>query len=111
MSKVGGWVLEGNVRPFIDILASLVNYDLDEGEWDYIRYGLDDTDSDAEPPAWMRLRLAGSEAIDFRIAREGGTSIVMVELSVPSALIDRVQLILDLLSSYYLTTAKRSVET
>ena len=109
MREISGWILEDNVRPFVDILASLASYNLDEGELDYIRHGLDETDSDAEPATWLEYRLAGKEAIEFRIARESGTSVVMAELVVPNLLSDRVQLILDLLSTYHLGVAKRDI--
>ena len=53
MEQIENWIWDTNLRPLIEVLAWLADYQLFEGEWDLIRAGVHDTDSDARPARWF----------------------------------------------------------
>jgi hypothetical protein len=64
---VEGWIFAENLRPFVEVLASLAGYALYDEQYDWVAIedGLKDTDADEEK--WYTYPLAGVRPLTLRI--------------------------------------------
>jgi len=102
MKKIANWIWSDNLRPFVDVLAWLCEYDLADGEWDTISHGVNESDSDATPERWYEYEFHGSGVVRFRMARDSGTNVLNVHLDVADSLGEKIGLALDLMNQYRL---------
>ncbi len=100
---IAGWIWLANLRPFVDILAGIVDYDLADGEWNAIYFGVKESDSDAIPPQWYEYEFQGSKPVKFKIGHDKGTQVVQVCLKAPAAVVGKIAFALDLMSQYTLS--------
>ena len=100
MEEIGNWIWETNLRPLVEVLAWLADYELFEGEWDLIRNGVCDTDSDAHPPRWFDHEFLGRGRVAFSLAKNGGSSVISVRLSAEEPLRTKLEFTLDLMNQY-----------
>jgi hypothetical protein len=80
MTELKDWILKENLRPWLQILSSVVGYAFDDLDWDAVTAGIANTD--AEGSRWYEHPL-GSEAVSVRLAKEPGTALIMVTASFP----------------------------
>ena|SRR6266481_4947306 len=102
MAKVGNWIWLQNLQPFVEVLAWLSGYELSDGEWDAIRFGVEESDSDANPPRWYNYVYHGAHKVTFDIGHDKGTNVVQVRLDLPDAIAAKVEIALDLMNQYTL---------
>ena len=74
-----GWVYENELIHFTEILAHFADYTLDSGDVDAIRYGVVQTDQEANH--WFEYSLQGSHAVQFRLAKDPGTAVIHFEIT------------------------------
>ena len=98
-----GWIWISNLKPFLEILADFVSYELDEDDLKAVQFGIASSDGDATPERWFEYPLIGLKRLDLRLARDQGTDILRLEIFGPESLCERVSLVLDLLSRYRIT--------
>lgn len=76
----GGWVLEENLRVFLESVAGWANYLFDESDWDAIAAQLDKREPDGSKSAEYEF---GSE-LSLRFTAEGsGDGVVGFEIEAP----------------------------
>jgi len=71
------WIFEENLRPWLEIVASIVGYAFEAEDWDAVHFGLANTDS--EEGRWYRYPF-GTTAVCAALARDPGTAVVACEL-------------------------------
>jgi hypothetical protein len=92
------WVLEDNLRPWLEIVSGIVGYAFDDWDWDAVQAGVVDTDSEHGP--WYEYPL-GARPTTIRLAREPGTAIVAVSLeSIAEPQRDLIELAISISQSY-----------
>ncbi|MFY1616951.1 hypothetical protein [Micromonospora sp. WMMD736] len=96
------WVLAANVRPLIESLAALVDYEADAWDWDAIEAGLRGTDAD-DPHGWYDYPLIGTVAtLRVELANDPGSIITTVQVHhAPDDLLTaRIETVLSMLARY-----------
>jgi hypothetical protein len=79
---LGGWVLEQNLRPFLETIAALAGYDLDEDDWTAINHSLFKARAaDDRTAARVDYPLSGDQPMTVKLEHEPGTSVVSYELT------------------------------
>lgn len=79
-----GWVLEGNVRPFLEMVSHVVDYDFDDSDWSAISLALPATD-DERPDGWYSYPLAGRRhEVEVGLAQDVQSFVVMVRVHGPA---------------------------
>jgi hypothetical protein len=76
---ISAWIWEGNLRPFLEMVALLVKCPFDADNWTAIQYGVRDTDNDADKR--YTYPLLGEPELLVEVAAEPGASTIMVYLS------------------------------
>jgi hypothetical protein len=76
---VGGWILPGNVRPFMFWTAYYVGYSLDETDWESIKTALPATNTESAT-GWYDYPLIGSPGLQVWLARTPDDSSVSVRV-------------------------------
>ena len=89
--------------PVLDLLASLVEYELDADDTNAITVGVRDTDCDAD--RWFDYEFAGREKLTVWIADDTGTNVRMLRVESPSDCSDKVSTIIDVAQRYRLSVA------
>jgi len=54
---IKAWILEENLKPFLEIMASLVDYTFNEDDWNAIQWGIRETAVEAN--RWYDYELGG----------------------------------------------------
>ncbi|WP_431883442.1 hypothetical protein [Micromonospora gifhornensis] len=96
------WVLTANVRPLVESLAALVDYEADGWDWDAIETGLSGTDADA-PHGWYDYPLVGTiTTLRLELANDPGSLITTVQVHhAPDELLKaRIETIMSMLARY-----------
>lgn len=99
-TAIATWIWLKNVPAFIDVIARLVRYDIDETDREAIRLGLESSDSDAAPPRWYVFELHGRDLAKLKIGQDQGTNVVNIRLQLPDELAGRATTALELMSEY-----------
>jgi hypothetical protein len=102
MATVANWIWRGNLRPFVDVLAWLSCYELSDGEWEALYLGVEESDSDANPPRWYNCEFAGKHNVKVQIGHDRGTSVIQIRLQLPDVIAEKVSVALDLMNQYLL---------
>jgi len=69
-----GWIMEENLKPFLEVVAFLAECELDEDDWIAIEYGIRDTN--IERDIWFTYPDFGSREFTVRAADDPGSGIV-----------------------------------
>jgi hypothetical protein len=96
--RVGVWVFEDNLRPFLKALGWVVGYSLDPGDWEAIAAGVRETDAEAE--RWYDYEFAGKSRTAFSLARDPESCVVQVRVTVPVELEPQVRLAADIFARF-----------
>lgn len=80
--RVEGWIFEGNLPAFVELLASFLGYAWDDGDQAAVDHGMTDTDAEADrwfvypvvPPAHE-----GPSAV-LAVAHDAGSSVVFARI-------------------------------
>jgi hypothetical protein len=79
---LGGWVFEQNLRPFLETIAALAGYDLDEDDLTAINYSLFKVSlADDQTATRVDYPLSGDRPMTVKLEHELGTSVVSYELT------------------------------
>ncbi|MEV5524000.1 hypothetical protein [Streptomyces pseudogriseolus] len=71
--QIAGWIMERNLRAFLELLSRYVGYAFDDTDWD-----TDDEKSDG----WYSYPLAGTHAtLDVSLARSVGSEVMSVSVT------------------------------
>ncbi|MFI5849072.1 hypothetical protein ACIA8B_24350 [Micromonospora chalcea] len=95
-------ILAANVRPLIESLAALVDYEADGWDWDAIEAGLRGTDAD-DPHGWYDYPLIGTAAtLRLELANDPGSVITTVQIHhAPDELLTaRIETVMSMLARY-----------
>ena len=100
MSKqIAGWIMDRNLRAFLELLSRYVDYAFDDADWDTIETGVRDTD-DEKSDGWYSYPLVGTGAtLEVSLARSVGSEVTSV--SVTGAETPELQLRTDTLLSAF----------
>ncbi|HEU5027437.1 MAG TPA: hypothetical protein VFV01_21135 [Spirillospora sp.] len=79
-SSAAGWVLSSNVRPLMEMISEVVEYDFDDSDWLAISTALPDTD-DEQADCWYAYPLVGVRQAQVRLSRAVGGDEVSVEVT------------------------------
>jgi hypothetical protein len=79
-SSAGGWIWSSNVRPLMEMISKVVEYDFDDSDWLAVSTGLPDTD-DEQADGWFAYPLVGVRQVEVRLAHAVGGNEVSVEVS------------------------------
>ncbi|MEV6373812.1 hypothetical protein [Micromonospora musae] len=94
-----GWIWRANLLPFVETIADLVRYRLDDSE---LTAGVESSDADND--LWYTFVLDGQPRVEMHFAGTGDQVLVDVELGGTDESFEiRAALLLDLCSSYRLT--------
>ncbi len=102
MVTIGNWIWLQNLEALVDVLAWLSCYELAEGEWDAIRFGVDESDADAVPSRWYTHELHGEHEVKFDVGHDKGTNVLQVKVDAPDAIAAKVEVVLALMQQYTL---------
>jgi hypothetical protein len=92
------WIYEDNLRAWLELVAGIVGYKFDELDWDAVRAGVADTDSEAERCYEYPLGKSGTRV---ELAAEPGTSVIAVRtIGATSAIQARFELVTSIAQSY-----------
>ena len=82
MSKqIAGWLMDRNLRAFLELLSHYVDYAFDDTDWDTIETGVWDTD-DEKSDGWYSYPLAGTSAtLEVGLARSVGSEVMSVSVT------------------------------
>jgi len=95
------WILEDNLKPFVETLSGFVGYRFDDRDWDAIRFNLKDTDVEAE--RWYDYELAGERTAKLRLARDPGSIVLFVRVQADEDLERRAAVATEIMGSYWLS--------
>jgi hypothetical protein len=93
-----GWIIDQNLKPFLEILSAFVQYDFDNSDWDAVSLGIQETDS--ERGVWLDYPLSGDTTIKLRLARDVGTSVIFVRVETGADMWPKVATAIEILQSY-----------
>jgi hypothetical protein len=100
---IDGWIYEKNVRPFFEAAVYVVAYRFDNADWDAVAHGLSTTDGEAD--RWFDYPLEGDKTVIVGVARDPGSSVVLVRASGHDATLQAPDPIVMLMQSYVLSNA------
>lgn len=82
MSKqIAGWIMDRNLRAFLELLSRYVDYAFDDTDWDTIETGVRDTD-DEKSDGWYSYPLVGTSAtLEVGLARSVGSEVMSVSVT------------------------------
>ncbi|MER5348007.1 hypothetical protein ABT030_48720 [Streptomyces mirabilis] len=102
MSKpIAGWIMDRNLRAFLELLSHYADYTFTETDWDTIELGVWDTD-DEKPDSWYSYPLVGTSAtLEVSLAQSVGSEVMSV--SVTGAETPELQLRTDTLLAAFAT--------
>jgi hypothetical protein len=84
---LGTWVLDQNLRPFLQTAAALAGYELEEDDWTAIEYGLFKIKiADDQHTRRVDYPLSGKRPLTVKLEKELGTSVVSIELTSDASL-------------------------
>ncbi|MGN9808867.1 hypothetical protein ACTMSW_05845 [Micromonospora sp. BQ11] len=100
-ASTDSWVFTANVRPLVESLAVLVDYEADDWDWDAIEAGLSGTDAE-DPQGWYDYPLIGTTTLRLEMANDPGSIVTMVQVHHPpdELLTARIETIMSMLSRY-----------
>ncbi|MFD5581156.1 hypothetical protein ACPCIX_28500 [Streptomyces pseudogriseolus] len=79
--QIAGWIMERNLRAFLELLSRYVGYAFDDTDWDTVEDGVRDTD-DEKADGWYSYPLAGTHAtLDVSLARSVGSEVMSVSVT------------------------------
>ncbi|MEU2397108.1 MULTISPECIES: hypothetical protein [Streptomyces] len=79
--QIAGWIMERNLRAFLELLSRYVGYAFDATDWDTVEDGVRDTD-DEKSDGWYSYPLAGTHAtLDVSLARSVGSEVMSVSVT------------------------------
>ena len=68
-----GWLWRANLRPFMEMCSSVVEYSFDNSDWDAVQLILSSTDDELPRAAWGTYPLVGAhDRLDIAFARAVG---------------------------------------
>jgi hypothetical protein len=78
---IHNWVCEDNLRPFLTVLAWIVEYDFDLDDWTAISHGVRGTNDKAHQ--WYEYEFAGTQSARCWLACADGATVMNVQIEVP----------------------------
>jgi len=97
---VKGWISEDNLEAFLTVIGWLAGCDFDPPDWDAISMGM--LRSDYEANSWYDYEFFGKSKACLRLAKDPGTCVVFVEITLPVELVTRVKLSIDIFAHFHL---------
>ncbi len=97
---VADWIWQDNLEPFLTALSWVVDYSMDEGDWQAIKTGILETDG--EVLRWSSYEFAGDCVLKFRLAVDRGTEVLQVEVEAPKELEPRVVMAIAIFQHFHL---------
>ena len=102
--RVEGWIFEGNLPPFVKLVASSLGYAWDDGDQAAVDHGM--TDTDVEADHWFEYPIVpapddGPEAV-VAVAYDVGGSVVFIRVDVNDPgehLVGHIEALLDVCAS------------
>lgn len=96
--EIQRWILEENVEPFLIVLGWIVEYEFDEADADGIMPTLARTDAEADK--WCDYEFDGKNSCKFKLAKDVGSSVVLVRLEVAQDIESKVRLAIEIFSTF-----------
>ncbi|MFC0504324.1 hypothetical protein [Micromonospora costi] len=100
-TSTASWVLTTNIRPLVESLAALVEYEADYWDWDAIEAGLSVTDAE-DRQGWYDYPLTGTTTLRIALANNPGSIVTTVRVHHPpdQLMTARIETIMSMLSRY-----------
>ena len=92
------WIFEKNLRPVLEIVSRMVGYQFDQEDWNVVRFGV--RDSNSEKNQWYEYPL-GESHVTARLRRNAGSAVIDIELEgMREDLLDRIGLVISVAQDY-----------
>ena len=95
------WIIEDNLKPLLETLATFAGYSLDAWDWDAVQLGIKGTD--VERGDWYEYELSGNRPVRIRIAKDVGSSVIFIDVNVDGELDAKVAAAMEIMQTYHLT--------
>ena len=95
------WILEENLKPWLEIVASFCEYDFDQNDLDAINFGIVGTD--VENNRWFDYEFSEGFRVLLQMALDPGSSVIFLKVECPSELTPRILTATEIASYYRLT--------
>lgn len=95
------WIIEDNLKPFVETLSGFVGYRFDDWDWDAIYYGVRDTNKEVD--RWYEYELIGDRKMKLCLARADGSFPIFVRVEADKDLEEKAAIAADIMCDYWLT--------
>jgi hypothetical protein len=95
------WILEGNLKPWLEIVASFCEYNFDQDDRQAISLGILATD--VEKNQWYDYEFSGVFRVLLQIAIDPGSSVIFLKVQCSSELAPKIATVTEIASSFHLT--------
>lgn len=96
------WIIEDNLKPFVETLSGFVGYSFDEWDWDAIYYGVRDTNEEVD--RWYQYELIGDRKMKLWLARADGSFPIFVRVEADKDLEEKAAIAAGIMQSYYMSS-------
>jgi Fe-S-cluster containining protein len=96
---VAGWVIAGNLLPFLTAVGWVVGYGFGPGDWETVSAAMPQTDATAD--RWHNYAFAGGHRAKVRLARDPDGGTVQVRLEVPKEVEAQVKLAIGIFQRFH----------
>jgi hypothetical protein len=93
------WILEGNLKPWLEIVASLCKYDFDQDDQDAISFGIIGTN--VEKNQWYDYEFSGIFRVLLQLAVDPGSSVIFLKVQCSSELTPKIATVTEIASSFH----------
>ncbi|MBI5725242.1 MAG: hypothetical protein HZA50_14885 [Planctomycetes bacterium] len=97
---IKNWISDDNLKAFVEILSSWIGYNFGQMDWDAIRFGVENTNQEADK--WFDYTLEGRQTVKLWFAIDPGTYVVHVRIDCPPELSPKLEAAIDIMGIYKL---------
>jgi hypothetical protein len=105
---ISTWVREENLQLFLERLSAFIGYRFEDWDWDAVRFGICDTDS--QHGQWYEYELRGSPPVELAFARADDTERLNVKVVTEEPTAVRIEALARILQCYDAKTGTQELE-
>jgi hypothetical protein len=91
------WIFKDNALPFFEMLAIIIGYEFDEDDWVALEYGLQSSDTDANPEQWFDYQFGNTK---FSVGIDSGTDVLRLRIEVDEKHVEAIQATVNVMNRY-----------
>lgn len=103
------WILQDNLRLFLERGSALIAYPFDESDWDAVRFGARETNIARNE--WYEYELFGEPSVKFAFAEQGDRRCVRVHIETSDSVLTRLAALARIMQCYEETSAALEILT